>query len=250
MSLFTLIPVGAPEGIRADQMAAVIARLPVIGVVLALPAAGLLAGVEADGADPVRRLLGAILAVGLLAALTGGLHLDGLADTADGLGSRRGLPEALAIMRRPDIGPMGVIALIFTVGVQIAALAGITPPRQAGLGLVVAAVTSRSVIVLVTGVSFPAANPDGLAALTAGVTTRAVQGVTGGGVLAAAALAGLVAGGTRTGVLLAVAAATGLLIGYCLACGVRRILGGLTGDVYGAIIEISTAVVLLVLTLG
>ena len=68
----------------------------------------------------------------LLAVATGGLHLDGLADTADGLGSRRPADQALEIMRRPDAGPLGVATLVLVLLVQVSALASL--PRRAGRG--------------------------------------------------------------------------------------------------------------------
>ncbi len=73
----------------------------------------------------------------VIAVLTGGLHLDGLADTADGLGSRRPAADALAIMRRSDIGPMGVGALVLVLLVQVTAVAAL--PR---LPLAVAALVA------------------------------------------------------------------------------------------------------------
>ncbi len=124
---------------------------------------------EAGGDSTPRRLLGATLAIGVLALLTGGLHLDGLADTADGLGSRRPRDEALAIMRRSDIGPFGVVALLFAVGVQVTGLAAVQPGWPGAAALAVAVVTGRVAVVLAAG--SPAARPDGFGALVAGSTT-------------------------------------------------------------------------------
>ncbi len=93
------------------------------------PAVGLLLGVLASvvlvvadrplGAGP---LTAAGLAVASLAFLSRGLHLDGLADLADGLGSGQPASAALAIMRRSDIGPLGTVTLIMTLLIQVAAL--------------------------------------------------------------------------------------------------------------------------------
>jgi adenosylcobinamide-GDP ribazoletransferase len=68
-------------------------------------------------------LLAAALALGTGALLTRALHLDGLADFADGLGSGRPAGAALDIMRRPDIGPFGVVTLVLTLLIQVSALA-------------------------------------------------------------------------------------------------------------------------------
>ncbi|TMR09208.1 adenosylcobinamide-GDP ribazoletransferase, partial [Nonomuraea zeae] len=73
---------------------------------------------------PAPPLLDAALALGLLAVLTRGLHLDGLADLADGLGSGKPADQALDIMKKSDIGPFGVMSLVFTLLVQVTALAG------------------------------------------------------------------------------------------------------------------------------
>src|SRR5215813_5515974 len=123
VSMFTVIPAGGPVTIGAETASRITVWLPAVGALLALPAAGIMLAVDASGDSVPRRLLAATLAIGALALLTGGLHLDGLADTADGLGSRRPRDQALAIMRRSDVGPFGVTALLFTVLVQVTALA-------------------------------------------------------------------------------------------------------------------------------
>ncbi|NEC37257.1 adenosylcobinamide-GDP ribazoletransferase, partial [Streptomyces rubrogriseus] len=68
-------------------------------------------------------LLAAVATAAVPAVLTRGLHLDGLADTADGLGSGKPAEDALRIMKQSDIGPFGVLTLLFTLLAQVAALA-------------------------------------------------------------------------------------------------------------------------------
>ena len=102
-----------------------------------------------------RRLLGGVLAVAVLALLTGGLHLDGLADTADGLGSRRPAAEALAIMRRSDTGPLGVATLLLVVLIQVSALATVPRGLDGAGALVLAVVTGRVAVLLATGAPRP-----------------------------------------------------------------------------------------------
>ncbi|MDA8319355.1 MAG: adenosylcobinamide-GDP ribazoletransferase [Actinomycetota bacterium] len=249
-SLFTLIPVRAPAEIEPGQMPGVIARLPVIGGLLGAAAGAVLLGVEATGAGPVHRLLGAALAVAVLAIATGGLHLDGLADTADGLGSRRPGNRALEIMRRPDTGPMGVIALILTIGLQVTALAAAPAGAPAVLGLVAAAITGRTAVVLATGPAFPAARPDGIGSLVAGMTSGRTRIAAAGFLLGGALTVGALTAGPGLALWLTVAVLAGLVTGHAVARAARTVLGGLTGDVYGAIIELSTLAVLLVLALA
>jgi adenosylcobinamide-GDP ribazoletransferase len=245
LSLFTVIPVRAPAELDADATARAMFWLPVVGLLLGLVAAGGLAIAAAGRPSVPRQLLGAAVAVALLAALTGGLHLDGLADTGDGLGSRRPAADALAIMRRPDIGPLGVVTLVLVLLIQVTALAAVPRGWPAVAALVLAAVTGRVAAVLATGV--PAARPGGLGALVAGRTGRAGRLAAGLVLLAAVVPAGLAVGGVAAVLRGLAAALAGLLAGGLLARTARRRLGGTTGDVFGAIIELSTAVVLLVL---
>ncbi|MFB4274766.1 adenosylcobinamide-GDP ribazoletransferase [Nonomuraea sp. MTCD27] len=116
---------------------------------------------------PAPPLLGAVLALGLLALLTRGLHLDGLADLADGLGSGKPPPQALDIMKKSDIGPFGVMTLALTLIVQVVALA------DAGFwALVTACVAGRLALTWACRSGVPAARPDGLGAMVAGTVRR------------------------------------------------------------------------------
>ncbi len=108
-------------------------------------------------------LLTATLAVALLAIATRGLHLDGLADTADGLGSGRPAADALALMRRGDIGPFGVVTLILVLLLQVGATA-----EAPWWALLVAVPMGRVGLLLACGRGVPAARPDGLGATVAG----------------------------------------------------------------------------------
>jgi len=221
-----------------------------VGVLLAFPAAGVLLAVEAGGHATSRLLLAAALAVGALAVLTGGLHLDGLADTADGLGSRRPRDQALAIMRRSDVGPFGVVALLLVVIVQITALATIAPGWPAAAALTLAVVTGRVAVVLATGPGSPAARPDGFGALVAGATATRAMVAAGLALAAVVAVTASLAWGWPTAVRGVAAAAAGLLAADLLRRAAKRRLGGMTGDVFGALIEVSTTTVLLVLALA
>jgi adenosylcobinamide-GDP ribazoletransferase len=250
LGLFTILPVRAAPEIGRREAARAVLWLPAVGALLAAPAAGVLLAVEAGGHSAPRRLLAAALATGVLALLTGGLHLDGLADTTDGLGSRRPRDEALAIMRRSDVGPFGVAALLFTVLVQITALATVGPGWPGAGAVVLAAVTGRVAVVLATGPGSPAARSGGFGALVAAATTAQARVAAGATVLAVAA-------GTAAGVsgpAAALRAAAAVLAGLLAADLLRRIavrrLGGMTGDVFGALIEVAGATALLALALA
>jgi adenosylcobinamide-GDP ribazoletransferase len=248
LGLFTILPVRAAPEIGRDDAARAVLWLPAVGVLLCVPAAAVLLAVEAGGHSGPRRLLAAALAIGVLALLTGGLHLDGLADTADGLGSRS-REEALAIMRRSDIGPFGVAALLFTVLVQIAALATVAPGWPDVAALVVAVITGRTAVVLATGPGSPAARPDGFGALVAGATSTRARVTAAAALVVVTAAAATAAWGWHPAVRGAVAVLAGLCAGDLLRRLARRRLGGMTGDAFGALIEVSSATVLLALAL-
>ena len=250
LGLFTILPVRAAPAIGRDDAARAVLWLPAAGLLLSVPAAAVLLAVEAGGHSGPRRLLAAVLAVGVLALLTGGLHLDGLADTADGLGSRLPREKALAIMRRSDVGPFGVAALLFTVLVQITALATVAPGWPDAAALAVAAVTGRTAVVLATGPGSPAARPDGFGALVAGATSARARVTAGTALAAVAAGTAAAAWGWYPAVRGVAAVLAGLCAGDLLRRLARRRLGGMTGDVFGALIEVSSAMVLLVLALA
>jgi adenosylcobinamide-GDP ribazoletransferase len=230
------------------------------------PAVGLVLGVVAclPLLLPAPPLLGAALAVGLLAVLTRGLHLDGLADLADGLGSGKPAPQALDIMKKSDIGPFGVITLVLTLLIQVTALAGLGPATPAtalsrlgpatlttalaGLGpfaLVAACVTGRLALTWACRSAVPAARPDGLGALVAGTVRPGAAWVATALALAGAAGLGLVAG-QRMVYVLPLGVAAGLVAALLLLRHARRRLGGVTGDVLGALVETATATTLTV----
>ncbi len=194
-------------------------------------------------------LVASVLAVGALAVLTRGLHLDGLADLADGLGSRRPADGALAVMRRSDIGPFGVVTLVLVLLIQVA---GLTQADSSGRGVpavIVAAVTGRLAITWACRRGVPPARPDGLGALVADsvspvaamVLTVLVLAVAVAGIFLAAAVAAV-----PVEWIVPVAVAAGLVAGAGLAEYASRRLGGITGDVLGAVAETATAACLLV----
>ncbi|MEV6015241.1 MULTISPECIES: adenosylcobinamide-GDP ribazoletransferase [unclassified Streptomyces] len=217
---------------------------------LAVGAGAALAGVAllAMGSGP---LLAAVATAAVPAALTRGLHLDGLADTADGLGSGKPAEDALRIMKQSDIGPFGVITLLFVLLAQVAALAQAYEVSwgRGVLAAVVSAAAARLALTLAARTGVPPARPEGLGAAVAG--TVPVRGA----LLAAAALTGLAAGagalvGTYEIVRAAVAVGLACLAAELLLRHCTRRFGGVTGDVFGGLAETATTTALVVLSLG
>ncbi len=250
LSLFTVIPAAVTGEVRRETAARAVLWLPAVGILAAVPAAAALLAAESTGHSAARSLLAATLAVIVLALLTGGLHLDGLADTADGLGSRRPAAEALEVMRRPDIGPMGVAALVGILLLQVTALAVVRPGPQAAGALALAVVTSRVAVVIAAGTPVASARPDGFGALVAGTTSTLARAGAAAALLAAAGVSAAAIGGLALAARWLAAALAGLLAAGILRRIAARRLGGVTGDVFGALIEVSAATVLLVLALS
>jgi adenosylcobinamide-GDP ribazoletransferase len=243
LTTFTVAPLRPGRVDRATAGTAM-AWAPLIGAALG---AVLAASVEALYALAAPLLLAGIVAVGLAALLTRGLHLDGLADTVDALGSYRSREAALEIMRRPDVGPFGMVALVVVLAAQAAGLAAL--PSRGWLatlaGLAAALATGRLAAAWACRRGVPPARPEGLGALVAGTATAGplIANTVAVAAVAAAAVPGrLWQGPIAVGVALAVT----LLVTRHAVCR----LGGITGDVLGALVEIGATITLLVLALG
>lgn len=226
------------------------------------PLAGLLVGLTAAAAGVLALLLGtsalfaAVVCVAVPAVLTRALHLDGLADVADGLGSAKPAGDALRVMKQSDIGPFGVVTLVLVLLAQtalISELFGESGWAYGALAVTVSAVTARSALTLAARSGVAAARTDGLGAAVAGsVPVRSAVAVAALVTVPAAAAGALVHWGEAfpgavscaLAVLLGLAAAEGLLR-HC-----RRRLGGVTGDVFGALAETAGTVALAVMALG
>ncbi|MFB0619947.1 adenosylcobinamide-GDP ribazoletransferase [Streptomyces sp. AGS-58] len=231
------------EAARGGMLCAPVAGLVVGGCAAALGLLLLLLGAGA--------LLAAVASVAVPAALTRGLHLDGLADTADGLGSGKSAEDALRIMKQSDIGPFGVLTLVLVLLAQVAALAQLYSGSWArgALAAVVSATAARLALTLAARAGVPPARPEGLGAAVAAVVPRGAAVSVAAGVGVAAGAAGACLGGydsVRTA--LAVAAAVAAAEPLLRRC-VRR-FGGVTGDVFGALAETAATAALVVLCLG
>jgi len=180
-----------------------------------------------------------VLIVALWALLTGGLHLDGLADAADGLGGGFSAEEALAIMRDARTGAFGVIAIVLVLGAKVAAVASL-PPELRWRSLILAPTLGRLAPLVLAGCCPPARAAGAGHAFALAIGPRALAVAATVTVLAALLLTG------PWGVVLValVALATGAFAVY-----LRARLGGLTGDCLGALVELTEAGVLIGLSI-
>jgi adenosylcobinamide-GDP ribazoletransferase len=206
---------------------------PVVGLLLGL----FLLGLDRLLAELLPIAPASALLVAALALLSGGLHLDGVADTADGLAVQGDRATRLGVMSEGNIGPAGVMSLALVLLVQWSAFATLEPPVRAA-GIVLAPALGRWAATPVA-VLFRPARPRGIGhALQQGVWPVAAPLSSVLIVIASVALfgpAGLV--------LPVVAAAAGLTIAGAAA----RMLDGVTGDTFGASIEVAQAASLLFL---
>ena len=194
--------------------------VPLIGAALG-GLAGLVWLVAAGLALPTALAAGGVGAA--LARGTGGLHEDGLADSADGLASGRLGAAALAIMRDSRVGAHGVLAMLLAVGLKWGAI-GAWPPAMVFAALIALHAWARALMLLPVWIAGPAAS-DGLGAAGAFAWREAALA------LALAAAVGLLA--LPAPVFLAMAAVSGLVVGGFGWLAKRRICG-YTGDVLGA----------------
>ena len=224
---------------------------PLVGVLVWLPAAGVLILVRLLLHNPPN-LIPPLFALATVAVVTGGLHLDGLADFADALGSRRRGAEALAVMRDSAIGAMGAAALIFVVLIQAGSLTLAIARHHGTVALLTSALAGRLAVVLACRRGIPAARSDGLGAGVVGSVSTLQASVTTIAVFAVTLVAGkLDYDGGRFHE--SIHAMFAVLCGVVAAALLRRLavwrLGGMTGDVFGALIEIAVLVDLFVMAI-
>lgn len=236
VSFLTVTPVPAGFAPGRDDLARAALWFPVVGLLVgaALAALDFLAMTVAPLAPS------AVVTVIAMSLVSGGLHLDGLADTADGMLSRAPRERVIGIMKDSRSGPMGVFAVAGTLMLKAAALFSLAPEgRMAAVFL--AALAGRCAMAAALNMGRDARGPDGLgAALRARASTMTAAWAFG--VLAAAGW--LAAGMAGVWVALAAAMVTALL-GFLA----HKIIGGWTGDVYGALCELVEAVALLAMAM-
>lgn len=220
----TRLPLGAARDDAAPpSLAVTVWAFPLVGLVV-----GLIGGIVYVIASAVAlpALAAAFIAVTATALATGGLHEDGLADTADGFGGGATIDDKLAIMHDSRIGAYGVLALIFSVGLRTAAIADIAARWHVLAALVAAHALGRGVIPAAMHWLDPARS-DGLGA-GAGRPAQNLAAIAGGMAL----LIAVIALGIPAGLSATVAA---IIVAIAIAALARRQVGGHTGDVLGAI---------------
>ncbi len=231
VGLLTIVPVGR-RALPEEASAGAAPWFPLVGGLIGVAAAG----AYALGETLLGGFYGAALALTVAAILTGGLHHDGLADMADGLGARGDAARRLAVMRDSAIGTYGTLALIAYALLGVAALSPLGAPDAAS-SIVCGHVLGRWAALVQLALVAPA-RADGL-----GVAFSATRPALALGSVAAIAIA-LVAAGVLPGL----AALAGAAIAAAVtAVAARALVGGRTGDTLGAAVLVTEIVVLSVL---
>jgi adenosylcobinamide-GDP ribazoletransferase len=235
----TVIPSGPIPEIDRPMAARAMMVAPLAVVPLAVVAVGVSWVTSAAG---LPELVVGLLVVGTLALGSRGMHLDGLADTVDGLGSGWDRDRALQIMARGNTGPMGAVALMIIIGLQAASIGRIVVDLPSALLLGAVICASRCALTVTCRRGVPAAKNQGLGVAVAGSVPLIATFLAW---LAVAVVLGvgqaLIGGSYATGAIAAVVAGLGVLL---LVWRCERRLGGVTGDVMGAGIEIALTILL------
>jgi adenosylcobinamide-GDP ribazoletransferase len=229
----TVLPLPGRLGTEARDLAAAALWFPVVGALIGAACAGWAWVAYRLAPAPLAAVL---VTVGLL-AVSKGLHLDGLADTADALLSSRTRERMLEIMKDSHVGVMGVATVVLVLALKITAL-GSLPPERAVRAAFLMPIAGRCAMLMLMGV-LPYARPEGGLGGFFGMGRRPLLALWG--VVALAAAGALV--GRETGL---AAAGVTVLLAALLSWELRRVLGGATGDTVGASCELAEVIPALV----
>lgn len=229
MRYLTIVPVPGAAPAPVPALGHAVAWFPVVGALLGV----MVAVAERVASALCPPLLAALLTLTLWKLLTGGLHLDGVADCLDGLAGRD-RAHRLAIMQDSRIGTFGAVGLVFVLMLQLVAIVELPPALRSG-ALVAAPAVARAAPGLL-GRLYRAARPEGLGAAFG-------TGLGRGGMLLAGAV-GVSVAAAALGAAGVVAAAAALLVAAGLGRFMTGRLGGITGDVHGAGVEAAELAVL------
>ncbi|MFQ6393800.1 adenosylcobinamide-GDP ribazoletransferase [Nocardia sp. KC 131] len=241
VSWLTVIPVGGPDNVDRGTAGQAIALAPLVGGALGAAAAGLLwvlifAGVTAP--------LAGLLVVAALALITRGMHLDGLADTMDGLGSYGPPERARQIMKSGSVGAFGAAAIVFSIAVQAFSFAALAQAER-WFAVILAVVVGRVAVVLACRHGISAAPGTGFGALVAGTQSSLIVIVWAAASVAAGISVVPEHHWLGPVVVVLVLIISAVLVGHCL-----HRFGGLSGDVLGATLEISVSLTAAALAFG
>ena len=224
MQFLTRVPIPALKTFDPDWITRSARYFPLVGQGVGAICAGVLLVGERLWNAPV----GAVLAIGVGLLITGAFHEDGLADTADGLGGGQTPARRLEIMKDSRIGTYGACALVAVLGLKVAVLAG--TPIAAALLLAAHGLGRAAAVV---GMRLTPYAPSG----EAGKWKPVPQGVRTGEVLVALLIAAWPLMLLPPGAILA-GLTGGALLAALLALTARRLIGGHTGDVLGAVEQV------------
>ncbi|MEK7826009.1 MAG: adenosylcobinamide-GDP ribazoletransferase [Nitrospirota bacterium] len=234
LGFLTILPSPIKMELKPIDMGRSMACFPLAGAVIG----GILVGIDVVLSTILPRSVVDFILIIALAIITGGLHLDGLADTFDGLYGGRTKEEALAIMKDSRVGAIGVVSLVFVIILKYITLLSI-PAGLKHTALVVMPALSRWSMVLAASLSRYARS-------TGGTGRDFIESVSRISLFVATAFAlvvGIAALGWKGGLIF-------LLIGGITIIWViyfHRRLGGVTGDILGSINEVNEAMVLMLI---
>ena len=237
----TAIPVTSPTRVdrRVAGRAMILAPLTQLPLVIIL----LLWGWAVREA-PVPPLVAAATTLVVITLATRGMHLDGLADTADGLSASYDRVRALDVMARGNIGPSGVAAVVLVLLVDAGALACLLTTGRGLVLVCLSVIASRQMLAWACSAGVPSARQEGLGATVAGTVQPAMVGLGFVLLLGVSALATWWSGPNWWTAPVAMCSA--VLGAVAVVRRATRRFGGITGDVLGAVIEVSLAVALTV----
>jgi adenosylcobinamide-GDP ribazoletransferase len=233
ISFATILPFGPSTDADNGEVTRASWALPVAGLLVGLVGSAVYAIAHAIGLTPEPA---AMLALASTVIVTGALHEDGLADTADGLGGGRTRERKLEIMRDSRIGTYGACALFISLILRWSALTAIAPPRSVMIALLLAHAAARAGVPAFMAF-VPPARPDGLSARAGQPSPQSAAIALGLGALV------LALGFGPGKAILAVALLA--LIGLMMARLAIKQIGGQTGDILGAFEQLAETTILL-----
>lgn len=232
ISFLTILPVRTRWSLAPQSFPRAVALFPAVGLLIG----GVVAAVDLAGQHVLPISTTSALDLLLLAIVSGGLHLDGLMDSCDGLFLSGGAERRLSVMKDSRVGSFGVLGLAFALLVQYSALTSLSGPARAALLVVVPCISRWSMVLALW--AFPYARASGLGSpFKDGLGVRHVLVAT----LLCVAVPALI----RPSDLLLVPLAA--LVTFAAGSWMVSRLGGLTGDSYGAVSEVVTSVLFIAL---